>query len=389
MITVARSRLFALGAIGALAWPAVVPGQAPALTTRSRQQSYTIPGINAWSEAKTQGFTFQPLTYGSGQTVTSPRDGVNTRLTTQTQIGLRRQTVTLAQVVGGNASVVRPGSGSRTVTFEFFGGRTLAPGWSVESVQLGGSYTWDRRVTTGGQDLSFRVKATSYASTTGSVIVRSVTLRGPAGANWADAFEGRRQWTISGISAWGTARSYGFTFAPLEGSAPSLPQVRLDGTPDGVNTLLVTRNPLPNPNPCEVYVRVDLVRAQCIHAKVVGGNALVNPPTGNQASYPVSFEMFGGKRLGPGWIIKSLRVSNGTFVQQPRYDSDDASFVLRLTSQRGQPAARASVTSLVLEGPGTASSWQEAFRTAIASSRSAGTTTSTPPPPPPLGASNQ
>ncbi len=167
--------------LGILMAAAFSPGQASA-------QDYTVPGVTAWSIAKGTGFTFGPLAQVTGQWVTNPRDGVNTRLLVkQGQVPFQK-TVTLGQVVGGNASVSRPGSGTRTVTFEFFGGRRLAPGWTIIRVELAGRYTWDRQVVSGSPDARFRVRATSSASTTGSAIIKTIVLRGPRDANPADAF---------------------------------------------------------------------------------------------------------------------------------------------------------------------------------------------------------
>lgn len=151
-------------------------------------QDYTIPGVTAWSVAKGTGFTFGPLAQVTGQWVTNPRDGVNTRLLVKQGQVPFQQTVTLGQIIGGNASVSRPGSGTRTVTFEFFGGRRLAPGWTIVRVELAGRFAWDRQVVSGSSDARFRVRATSSASSSGSAIIKTIVLRGPNNANPSDAF---------------------------------------------------------------------------------------------------------------------------------------------------------------------------------------------------------
>jgi hypothetical protein len=155
----------------------------------SPAQEYVLNGIDAWSEAKKRGFTFQPLAYAPEQWVTVPPDGVNTLLQTRTRSLLgREETLTLAEVVGGNASVSPPARGSRSVVFEFFGGRTLAPGWSVVGVAMDGSFRMERAPVAGSRDPSVRVRATASASTTGRASVRTLTLLGPASAVWTDAF---------------------------------------------------------------------------------------------------------------------------------------------------------------------------------------------------------
>lgn len=303
---------------------------------------HSMNGIEAWNVAKTNGFTFRPLTFASGQSVTRPRDGVNTRLQAPESTLFGTRTVTLAQVVGGNASVVRPTRGSRTVTFEFFGGQKLAPGWKLKSVRLGGSYIWDRRPQPGTDDASFRVKATSSSRTTGAVTIRSLTLSGPYGATAEDAFVGRKTYTINGIEAWGVAKQYGFEFRPMK----STWRKNLSGnaqdfdisTPfDGVNTRLFTIH----------------ARSRLYLASVVGGNMIVNHWIDQR------FVMFDRKRLAPGWRVQNVSVSGGRWIRQPAQGTDDLSFVLEV---RGE--ASAHVRSITLEGPSNATGWQEAFQNA-------------------------
>lgn len=154
---------------------------------------HTIPGFEAWAVARSTGFTFQPLSYGEGQWVSEPRDGVNTQLLTRIRTPRgSAETVALARVAAGTASVTRPASGSRRVGFEFFADRHLARDWSVVSVEVVGSFTWDRAVVAGSRDLSFRVTAASTPGATGSVVIRNVVLRGPLAGRWQDAFGGTR-----------------------------------------------------------------------------------------------------------------------------------------------------------------------------------------------------
>ena len=75
------------------------------------------------------------------------------------------------------------------------------------------------------------------------------------------------------------------------------------------------------------------------------------------------FEMFGGKRLSPGWKVKSVDVSNGTWVRQAEVGSEDLSFRLKVTSY-ANTAATSIVRSITLEGPSNAASYEDAFRNA-------------------------
>jgi len=174
-------------AVASAAWAAERPAVAPRRT--APVQEFVLNGIDAWSEAKRQGFTFQPIAYAPEQWVTVPPDGVNTLLKTRTRSLLgHEETITLAEVIGGNAWVNPPARGSRSVVFEFFGGRTLAPGWSVVGTALNGSFRVERAAVAGSRDASVRVRATASPAAAGKASVKNLTLLGPAGAVWTDAF---------------------------------------------------------------------------------------------------------------------------------------------------------------------------------------------------------
>ncbi len=312
---------------------------------------YTITGIQAWGEAKGNGFEFMP-TAGSGQRVSRPYDGVQTYLQeSERDIFGNTTWKNIAAITGGTMTVYRPSSGSRTVTFNLFLNRTLAPGWSVVSADQSGG-VWDKRPTAGGTDLSMRIRATAYADRTGSASVTSIVLRGPAGQTWNKAFEGRRLFTISGIEAWSTAKTYGFTFSPVK----EHPDERISNALDGVNTGVTQDG-----NACREYYL----------AQVVGGNMVAhcawrdpNASSGHLAAFDMTrdFLMFGGKGLAPGWVVKSVTVSGGSWVQRPATDATRLEFVYRLTLPGVVTGTNATISQIVLEGPSSAASYQDAFK---------------------------
>ena len=194
---------------------------------------HTITGINAWSEAKKNGFQFRQ-TAGTNQRVTSPYDGVATYLQQSGKDLFGNTTWTsIAAITGGAMSVYKPASGSRTVTFNLFTDRVLTPGWTIVSVDQSGG-TWDRKPATGSSDLSMRIKATAYADRSGAANVTQIVLRGPDGQSWTKAFEGRKLFTITGINAWNTAKGYGFTFYPVKEHSDE----KINNALDGVDTQL-------------------------------------------------------------------------------------------------------------------------------------------------------
>jgi hypothetical protein len=313
---------------------------------------HTISGISAWSEAKKNGFQFRQ-TAGTSQRVTSPYDGVATYLQQSSKDIFGNTTwTTIAAITGGAMSVYKPASGSRTVTFNLFTDRVLTPGWTIVSVDQSGG-TWDKKPATGSSDLSMRIKATAYSDRSGAANVSRIVLRGPDGQSWTKAFEGRKLFTITGINAWNTAKSYGFTFTPVKEHDDE----RISNALDGVNTLLTQ------------------VDRSCLDsypmASVVGGNMNAHcawydktATSGHVAAFDMTrdFVMFGGKRLAQGWVVREVVVSGGSWVQQVTPGSDKLEFVYRVTLAETHKAQSAIITRVVLEGPTSASSYADAFK---------------------------
>jgi len=337
----------------------VLRSRPPAMATQPTTASHTITGIEAWSIARTNGFEFRPHASGDEWT-TYPYDGVQTVLKAERLHSLaglfQTDTVTVARVVGGNMTVDRPSSGSRTVTFTMFGGGRLSSGWTVEDVRLRGG-TWKKRAE--GNDLSIEVEATAYANRPATVRVESITLRGPAGQPWSAAFEGRRTWTISGIEAWATAKNYGYEFHPVVEYDDEVLRNGVDGTSSEV----VQRD-----RPCSRAA--GLVGKAVPFATVVGGNMIANCShwAGEARDWSDNdptrdFRMFAGKALAPGWAVRDVTVTGGSWVERPAPGSGSLAFVYRLTLPRGRvQSVTGIVTRVVLEGPASASSWQDAFK---------------------------
>ena len=306
--------------------------------------SYTIPGISAWTTAKTYAFEFAPER-NSGETVTQPFDGMNTRLRRTTTVLFKPVTVTVAQVVGGQPSV---NQGERNTIFRMFAGRTLQPGWTVKSVDVGGNFTYVQQPRLGTSDLSFRVKL----SPGGTATLKSIVLTGPAGADWKHAFSApvRKDYVLNGVVAWNAAKKYGFLFFPGDTSS------RVQGPYDGVLTYAwVAKSGM---DPC--VLAPGSSGFVCISGQIAGGNMSVPAARYGRT---IRFTMYGGKRLAPGWKVKSVGISNGTFVRQAVSGSDDLSFVVSLSSTDTR-AATAIITSITLEGPSNAASFEDAFKNA-------------------------
>ncbi len=332
----------------------VLRARPPAFSEKAPTKSHTISGVEAWSVARTNGFDFRP--HGSGERwVTYPYDGVNTTLHDTRILNtlgyVTTDTLTLARVVGGNMVVDRPSGGSRSVTFTLFGGGSLAEGWSVEDVRIRGG-TWKKRAA--GNDLSIEVQVTAQAGRSASARVESVTLRGPAGQPWSAAFEGRRSWTINGIEAWAVAKEYGYEFHPVKEHDDEVSSGGVDGTDSRLDQGGVARK-------CYFL------------ARVLGGNMIAGcPHRGSHGryvrtddyDYTRDFRMFAGKALAPGWIVRDIVVSGGAWIDRPEPGATSLEFSYRLTiaNDARDQGTSAQVTRIVLEGPASASSWQDAFK---------------------------
>lgn len=333
---------------------------------RAQDAVYDVPGISAWTTGKTYGFTFSPEAR-TGESVSRPLDGVNTRLTRSATVLLIPQTITVAQVVGGQPSV---NPGERLTTFKFFGGKVLKPGWTVKSVDVGGNFTYVDQPGLGSSDLSFRMRLAPG----GSATLRKVVLNGPAGATWKDAFSAsvqpdvvtapvRKDYVINGVVAWNAAKKYGFTFQPLRTGSDWGEKAGIAGATDGVFIALYA-TPLNRTLTWPCTPPPGDRTSSCIVGQIVGGNMSVTAPINpERMEQSVSFEMFGWKRLSPGWIVKSVSISDGMWTKQPGYGSNDLSFILRLTSHVNSSAV-AIVRSITLEGPSNAASIEDAFKNA-------------------------
>ena len=330
-------------------WLAAAVLTSGAGTAVAQNADYTVPGISAWTTAKTYGFEFAPEAR-SGESVSRPRDGMNTRLTRTATVLFKQTTLTVAQVVGGQPSV---NQGERVTTFRMFSGRTLQPGWTVKRVDVGGNFTYVQQSRLGTTDLSFRVSLAPG----GTATLKSIVLTGPAGADWKDAFSApvRKDYVINGVVAWNAAKKYGFQFYPTD-SEGSTKKVTLPY--DGVFTVLwIHKSDLSLFAPC--VPRPDTSDI-CILAQIAGGNLSV--PI-HKYRYTARFVMFAGKKLAPGWVVKAVSISNGTYIRQAVTGSDDLSFVLQLTSS-STSAATAIIPSITLEGPSNAASFEDAFKNA-------------------------
>ena len=151
---------------------------------------HVVPGPDAWQVARQEGFEFFPVIPDPGFLLTGARDGVDSTLKScaDTRTPCRAE----ARMVGGEMIVLAPvcsGECSRVHTFEMFAGRRLAAGWRLARVELAGAARWAREPRYDTNDASFAVRVVAREGNPATASVRRLTLVGPAGADWREAFD--------------------------------------------------------------------------------------------------------------------------------------------------------------------------------------------------------
>jgi hypothetical protein len=169
---------------------AVGQGSTVATPTGIAGQEYVVAGREAWEAARQTGFEFSPVLPGGPFILTGGRDGVTTELKSCPRAEGACQAE--ARIVEGVLFVPSPrcaGGCSREHAFQLFGGRPLAAGWSLAMVELAGTrWWWERAPAYGSRDASFAVRLRAAPGRAGRVKLTRITLRGPAGADWRQAF---------------------------------------------------------------------------------------------------------------------------------------------------------------------------------------------------------
>lgn len=151
---------------------------------------HVVAGGDAWQVARQEGFEFFPVIPDPRFLLAGARDGVDSTLKScaDTRAPCRAE----ARMVGGEMIVLAPvcsGACSRAHTFEMFAGRRLAAGWRLVRVELAGAARWARSPRYDTNDASFAVSVEAREGTPATASIERITLVGPAGADWREAFD--------------------------------------------------------------------------------------------------------------------------------------------------------------------------------------------------------
>jgi len=79
------------------------------------------------------------------------------------------------------------------VGFKMFGGKDLAPGWTLKEIRLTGSYRWYRKPEAGGNSAEFSIIMTRPSGSQQkslTTFVKHIVLIGPKNSRWQKAFGG-------------------------------------------------------------------------------------------------------------------------------------------------------------------------------------------------------
>ena len=168
----------------------LVPLPLLAQDQESAASRYVVRGREAWDVARRHGFEFFPVIPDDRYLLSGGRDGADATL--KACADERAPCTTEAQVVAGEMIVLPPACRdgcARVHAFEMFAGRRLAPGWRIARVELGGeSGRWEREPAYDSDDPSFVVRVEARPGKAAAASIARVTLVGPAGADWRDAF---------------------------------------------------------------------------------------------------------------------------------------------------------------------------------------------------------
>jgi hypothetical protein len=149
-----------------------------------------VDGGRAWEAARGQGFEFFPAIPDDRYILAGPRNGIDTTLKSCSTS--HAPCVPEARVLSGEMMVLSPvceGGCNREHRFEMFAGRRLAPGWRVALVELrDGEGRWAKEPRYDTDDLSFAILLEASRGKPSVAAVPRITLVGPSGADWREAF---------------------------------------------------------------------------------------------------------------------------------------------------------------------------------------------------------
>lgn len=164
-------------------------------------KEFIVPGVLAWAEAKRHGFKFYPAgTSGrkDGLSVMGSsfyKDDKNVKQeaknTSRFSAGILMEMGTLVNFDLFNLGVI-----DSYALFHLFQGKRLKNLWKIKSIDFGGTYSMDKRITTNSRSahciVKVSIKGSGFGSKTGGFAnFKEIILIGPENRRWQDAFDVR------------------------------------------------------------------------------------------------------------------------------------------------------------------------------------------------------
>ena len=158
-------------------------------------KEFKVNGIQAWAEARKNGFQFYPEGF-RGQN----KDGASTSYFSRRDGGYctHFDYKGSAKIVGGVNMILIPCRSNSMLPpldswaiFKIFSNKRLKPGWKVKEVKLTGNYQWVTKWKANSNSLHSKVKLTnsSHQRNATRAMIKEITLIGPANGKWQDAFD--------------------------------------------------------------------------------------------------------------------------------------------------------------------------------------------------------
>ena len=150
------------------------------------QETHRVPGAEAWRAARAAGFEFHPVLPDDRFILSGARDGAAATL--KSCASSHAPCESEARLVEGAIEILPLDCGGceRSLVFELYAGRGLAEGWRIVEVEIvGRGWSFEREPARGTADPAFALRVDGPA---GRAAVAALTLEGPAGAPWTEAF---------------------------------------------------------------------------------------------------------------------------------------------------------------------------------------------------------
>jgi len=166
-----------------------------------KQKEFVVPAALAWAEAKRHGFKFYPAgatgikdglsVMGSSFYKNDTNAKQEAKNTSRFSAGILMEMGTLVNYDLFNLGVI-----DSYALLHLFQGKRLRNLWKIKSIDFGGTYSMNKRITTNSRSahciVKVSIRGSGFGSKTGGFAsFKEVVLIGPENGRWQDAFDVR------------------------------------------------------------------------------------------------------------------------------------------------------------------------------------------------------